>query len=124
MRNDINRLLEYSKKEALKWLKYPIESSIKDKIDILLEKGNEEDLIESFHKKLEFGTGGMRGIIGIGSNKINKYTIGLVTQGLSNYLKKIFKSNIGVAIAYDNRKFSKKFAKFSQGTSPLNRSDI
>ena len=50
-----------------------ITKKIKDKINILLEKGNEQDLIESFHKKLEFGTGGMRGIIGIGSNKINKY---------------------------------------------------
>ena len=113
MKDDIDRLLEYSKKEALKWLEYPIESGLKDEINFLLEKGNEEDLIESFHKKLEFGTGGMRGIIGVGSNKINKYTVGFSTQGLSNYLISKYDSNISVVIAYDNRKFSRDFAMFS-----------
>ncbi len=71
-----------------------------------------EGLEDSFYKNLEFGTGGMRGIMGLGDNRINKYTLGKNTQGLSNYLKKQFpKKEIKVAIAYDCRHNSKKFAK-------------
>ncbi len=69
-------------------------------------------LEESFYKNLEFGTGGMRGIMGVGDNRINKYTLGKNTQGLSNYLKKQFpKQEIKVAIAYDCRNNSKTLAK-------------
>src|SRR5690606_5312070 len=67
---------------------------------------------DSFYKDLEFGTGGMRGIMGVGDNRINKYTLGKSTQGLSNYLKKVFPdTEIKVAIAYDCRHNSKEFAK-------------
>lgn len=70
------------------------------------------ELEESFYKNLEFGTGGMRGIMGLGDNRINKYTLGKNTQGLSNYLKKQFPNEtLKVAIAYDCRHNSKKFAK-------------
>lgn len=70
------------------------------------------ELEESFYKSLEFGTGGMRGIMGLGDNRINKYTLGKNTQGLSNYLRKEFPNeDIKVAIAYDCRHNSKKFAK-------------
>ena len=110
MQNDTNSLLYQSRKEAEKWLTYPIHSVDKKKIKVLLNKKNQEELIDSFHKKLEFGTGGMRGKIGIGTNRINIYTIGFATQGLSNYLKQKFENNISVAIAYDSRKFSKDFA--------------
>ena len=110
MQNATNSLLYQSRKEAEKWLTYPIHSVDKKKIKVLLNKKNQEELIESFHKKLEFGTGGMRGKIGIGTNRINIYTIGFATQGLSNYLKQKFENNISVAIAYDSRKFSKDFA--------------
>ena len=65
--------------------------------------------MESFHKKLEFGTGGMRGLIGIGSNRINSYTISLATQGLCNYLNKVIDGNKSAVIAYDSRRFSKEF---------------
>ncbi|WGF92473.1 phospho-sugar mutase [Aequorivita marisscotiae] len=71
-----------------------------------------EELEDSFYKNLEFGTGGMRGIMGLGDNRINKYTLGKNTQGLSNYLKKQFPNQaINVAIAYDCRHNSKEFAK-------------
>ena len=71
-----------------------------------------EGLEDSFYKNLEFGTGGMRGIMGLGDNRINKYTLGKNTQGLSNYLKKQFQNQeIKVAIAYDCRHNSKEFAK-------------
>jgi len=73
---------------------------------------NPESLEESFYKNLAFGTGGMRGVMGIGDNRINKYTLGKNTQGLSNYLKKQFpKQQIKVAIAYDCRHNSKELAK-------------
>src|SRR5690606_16963126 len=71
-----------------------------------------DKLEDSFYKNLEFGTGGMRGIMGVGDNRINKYTLGKNTQGLSNYLKKQFTNEeLKVAIAYDCRHNSKKFAK-------------
>jgi len=69
-------------------------------------------LIECFHKNLEFGTGGMRGIMGIGTNRMNRYTLGKNTQGLSNYLKKVYPNEqVRVAIAYDCRHNSQEFAK-------------
>ena len=90
MQNDTNSLLYQSRKEAEKWLTYPIHSLDKKKIKVLLNKKNQEELIDCFHNKLQFGTGGIRGKIGIGTNRINIYTIGFATQGLSNYLKQKF----------------------------------
>lgn len=113
MNKEFTYLLEVSKKKANKWLDSDIDSKSKNEIIQLLHKKNQQLLLECFYKNLEFGTGGMRGIIGIGSNRVNKYTIGFATQGLSNYLNKVFQSNISVAIAYDSRKFSKEFAQWS-----------
>ena len=113
MNKEFTDLLEVSKKKANKWLDSDIDSKSKNEIIQLLHKKNQKLLLECFYKNLEFGTGGMRGIIGIGSNRVNKYTIGFATQGLSNYLNKVFQSNISVAIAYDSRKFSKEFAQYS-----------
>ena len=71
-----------------------------------------EELEDRFYKDLEFGTGGMRGVMGVGTNRINKYTLGKNTQGLSNYLKELYPNeNLKVAIAYDCRHNSKSFAK-------------
>ncbi|MGV6831565.1 MAG: phospho-sugar mutase [bacterium] len=69
-----------------------------------------KELEDAFYKDLEFGTGGMRGTMGLGTNRINRYTLGKNTQGLSNYLKEVFSGNIKVAIAYDCRNNSKEFA--------------
>ena len=93
MQSDINNLLKLAKAEADKWIRYGLKKKEEDEVNILLSKGNEDNLIESFHKKLEFGTGGMRGLIGIGSNRINSYTISLATQGLCNYLNKDINKN-------------------------------
>jgi phosphomannomutase len=77
-----------------------------------LQSNNPEDLNDSFYKNLEFGTGGMRGIMGVGTNRINKYTLGKNTQGLSNYLHKTYPNQpIKVVIAFDCRHNSKSFAK-------------
>ena len=102
-------LVKESRREAKKWLDYNLEDKEKEEIYNLLKPENENNLIESFHKKLEFGTGGMRGIIGIGSNRINTYTISLATQGLCNYLINLDNTKKTAVIAYDSRRFSKEF---------------
>lgn len=121
MNKEFTDLLEVSKKKANKWLDSNIDQKSKNEIIQLLHKKNQQLLLECFYKNLEFGTGGMRGIIGIGSNRVNKYTIGFATQGLSNYLNKKFQSNISVAIAYDSRKFSKEFAQWSAEVFSANK---
>lgn len=78
-----------------------------------LDKISEEEIEDRFHKDLEFGTGGLRGIMGSGTNRLNKYTVGKATQGLANYLNKKYKKDISVAIAYDSRNNSKEFAKIA-----------
>jgi phosphomannomutase len=97
------------KKNYKEWLKSPFdEDTIQDTKSLAK---NENELEDSFYKDLEFGTGGMRGLMGVGTNRINKYTLGKNTQGISNYLKKVFKKDISVAIAYDCRNNSKELAK-------------
>ncbi|MFT4736913.1 MAG: phosphoglucomutase [Cyclobacteriaceae bacterium] len=95
-----------------KWLaSEQLDSQSKNEIRTL-KTLNETEFIDSFYKDLEFGTGGLRGLMGIGSNRINKYTIGMATQGLSNYLKKNFQGEpISVAIAHDSRNNSRYFAE-------------
>jgi phosphoglucomutase len=107
---DKDSLFKLSLKASNEWLNSNIDDASKSEIIELQKIKNKNKLIESFYKNLEFGTGGIRGLIGTGTNRINKFTLGLATQGLSNYLKKKINSNIKVAIAYDNRKFSKEFA--------------
>ena len=99
-------------KKAKQWLEASnLDEDSRRTINLLLEPKNLEELDEAFYKDLEFGTGGLRGIMGVGSNRINKYTIGKATQGLSNYLNKTFPGeNISVAVAHDSRNNSKLFA--------------
>lgn len=107
------QLLEKVKKRANDWLNSSIDEASKDIIRNLLAN-NEKDLIESFYKDLEFGTGGMRGIMGVGTNRINIYTIGMATQGLANYLLKVYQDKkVKVCIAYDSRNNSEKFARYA-----------
>jgi len=96
------------------WLNGNFDIDTKNAVNQLIEKGG-EDLADAFYKELEFGTGGLRGIMGIGTNRVNKYTIGAATQGLSNYLKKEFASlkQIKVAVAYDCRNNSAIFGKIT-----------
>ena len=109
MQSRASDLIKISRIEAEKWLSNGLEKKDAKEIRDLLSVGNENNLIESFHKKLEFGTGGIRGLIGIGSNKINTYTISIATQGLCNYLNKINSDRQSAVIAYDSRRFSKEF---------------
>lgn len=96
---------------AQEWTKSPFDQATRDQVTSLLQQPNDE-LAESFYKDLEFGTGGMRGIMGVGTNRINKYTLGKNTQGLSTYLKTQFPNeDLKVAIAYDCRHNSKELAQ-------------
>lgn len=108
----INKFIFMKSIETAKaWLSDVFDKETRSKVQALID-GNPDELNEAFHKNLEFGTGGMRGIMGIGTNRINKYTLGKNTQGLSNYLKKSFPNQeIRVAIAHDCRNNSKTFAK-------------
>lgn len=100
------------REKAEKWLQSNLDRETKHLIEDLLKPGNENELAEAFYKDLEFGTGGLRGIMGAGSNRVNKYTIGMATQGLSNYLIKCFPNEqIKVAVSYDCRNNSQKLAQ-------------
>lgn len=81
-----------------------------DRKELLSIKGQQDEIQDRFYKELEFGTGGLRGIIGIGTNRINIYTVRKATQGLANYILKQEKEEKSVAIAYDSRRMSSKFA--------------
>ncbi|MBN2682638.1 MAG: phospho-sugar mutase [Bacteroidales bacterium] len=107
-----NPLLESVRFKAQTWLNSSIDNESKALIEKMLQN-DENELIESFYKDLEFGTGGLRGIMGPGTNRVNVYTIGMATQGLVNYLKKNFSnlSQIKVAVAHDCRNNSRLFAE-------------
>ncbi len=94
------------------WLSSEYDLDTTQKVQQLVDNNEETELIDSFYKDLEFGTGGLRGIMGVGSNRMNKYTIGKATQGLANYLKKSFPGQpLNVAIAYDSRNNSQPFGQ-------------
>lgn len=101
-----------AKKRIENWLKGPYDEETKNQIKKLL-KENSEELLDDFSKTLNFGTGGIRAKLGIGTNKLNQYTIAIATQALCNYIKKQKEKNPSVIIGYDNRKNSTFFAEVS-----------
>lgn len=106
-------LLQQVQAKAQSWLSSKvIDDNTKAEVKALLEKADSKELIDSFYKDLEFGTGGLRGIMGVGSNCMNKYTVGVATQGLANYLNKTFSNQkIKVALAHDSRNNSPYFTQ-------------
>lgn len=92
------------------WLNGNYDQAVKDDI-VRMQKDNPAELEDAFYKNLEFGTGGLRGIMGTGTNRMNKYTVGMATQGYANYLKQCFTGEISVAIAHDCRNNSRTFAE-------------
>lgn len=95
------------------WLKEDYDKETKDAIR-KMQKESPEELSDAFYRTLEFGTGGLRGIMGVGTNRMNKYTVGGATQGLANYLLKSFKNEaIKVAISHDSRLHSREFAEIT-----------
>ena len=106
-------LIKQVTEKAEKWLTPAYDAETQAEVKRMLENDDKTELIEAFYKDLEFGTGGLRGIMGVGSNRMNIYTVGAATQGLSNYLKKAFADlpQIKVAIGHDCRNNSRKFAE-------------
>lgn len=92
------------------WLSGNYDSETKAEIE-RLQKDNPAELTDAFYRNLEFGTGGLRGIMGVGTNRMNKYTVGMSTQGYANYLKQSFSGEIKIAVAHDCRNNSRKFAE-------------
>lgn len=112
---------EFINKRIQSWLDGNYDQTSKNWI-IENKNGNPKDLIDAFYKNLEFGTGGLRGIMGVGTNRMNKYTVGAATQGFANYLKKTYpKQTIRVAIAYDSRNLSKYFADITADVFSANK---
>ena len=97
------------------WLDGNYDAETKSQVKAMLNNDDKTDLIDSFYRTLEFGTGGLRGIMGVGTNRMNIYTVGAATQGFANYLKKQFASDsqISVVIGHDCRNNSRKFAEIS-----------
>ncbi|HPS27710.1 MAG TPA: phospho-sugar mutase [Bacteroidales bacterium] len=100
--------------KAQQWLTDDYDEETRRQVQQMIDE-NPEELLESFYKNLEFGTGGLRGIMGAGTNRMNKYTVGMATQGLANYLKKMFpgQEQIKVAVAFDSRNNSIYFAQIT-----------
>jgi phosphoglucomutase len=92
------------------WLSGNLDASTTAEI-IKLQAENSTALADAFYKNLEFGTGGLRGLMGVGTNRMNKYTVGMATQGFANYLKQCFPTGVAVAIAHDSRNNSRFFAE-------------
>lgn len=101
--------------KAEKWLTPAYDAETQAEVKRMLASEDKTELIEAFYKDLEFGTGGLRGIMGVGSNRMNIYTVGLATQGLANYLNKCFagKDQISVVVGHDCRNNSRPFAEIS-----------
>jgi phosphoglucomutase len=119
-------LLDQSKASAQQWLASPaIDEPTKLKIKDLLSREDSRELIDSFYRSLEFGTGGLRGLMGVGPNTMNQYTVGMATQGLANYLKKSFPGQpIKVAVAHDSRNNGRYFAEVVAGVFSANGFDV
>ena len=108
-------LIAQCEAKAKKWLSPAFDAETQKSVKAMLENEDKTELIESFYKDLEFGTGGLRGIMGSGSNRMNIYTVGAATQGLANYLNKNFKDldQISVVVGHDCRNNSRLFAETS-----------
>ena len=110
-----NELIQQCTEKAQTWLTAAYDAETQAEVKRMLENPDKSELIDAFYKDLEFGTGGLRGIMGAGSNRMNIYTVGAATQGLANYLNKCFagKKDISVVVGHDCRNNSRKFAEIS-----------
>ena len=108
-----SELIALCEAKAKQWLTPVFDADTQKAVKEMLDKEDKTDLIESFYKNLEFGTGGLRGIMGAGSNRMNVYTVGMSTQGFANYLKKNFadREQISVVVCHDCRNNSRLFAE-------------
>ena len=107
------QLIQQCETKAKQWLSPSFDEKTRKEVQSMIDNADKTNLIESFYKDLEFGTGGLRGIMGAGSNRMNIYTVGMATQGFANYLKKNFKDKeqISVVVCHDCRNNSRLFAE-------------
>ncbi len=101
------------------WLNGNYDEATKDAIR-KMQNSSPDELADSFYRNLEFGTGGLRGIMGVGTNRMNKYTIGMATQGFANYMKKSFAGEISVVVGHDSRNNSRTFAEITSNVFAAN----
>ena len=95
---------------AAEWLAEPFDAETRKEVFDLFQSGDEKELEDRFYRTLEFGTGGLRGLLGAGTNRMNRYTVSMATQGLANYLQRQFPEGASVVISYDSRHCSAEFA--------------
>lgn len=117
-----NELLQKVRAKAEAWLAPQYDEATRKEVQALLDNPDTTELVDAFYKDLEFGTGGLRGIMGAGSNRMNRYTVGTATQGLANYLIKEFgrDADLKVAIGYDCRHNSSEFSRMVAGIFAAN----
>lgn len=117
-----NELLQKVRAKAESWLSPQYDEATRKEVQALLDNPDTTELVDAFYKDLEFGTGGLRGIMGAGSNRMNRYTVGTATQGLANYLIKEFgrDADLKVAIGYDCRHNSSEFSRMVAGIFAAN----
>ena len=106
-------LIKQCTAEAQKWLSPAFDAETQAEVKAMLENEDKTALIDAFYQNLEFGTGGLRGIMGAGTNRMNKYIVGMATQGFANYINKAFagKKDISVVVGHDCRNNSRLFAE-------------
>ena len=111
--NNNEELIAQCEAKAKQWLTPDFDEDTRDAVQAMLDNPDKTELIESFYRDLEFGTGGLRGIMGAGTNRMNIYTVGMATQGFANYLKKNFKDReqISAVVCYDCRNNSDLYAR-------------
>lgn len=122
----MNSLLDISRQRAHQWLgSSAIDDDTRQEVNRLINQPDTRELVDRFYKNLEFGTGGLRGIMGVGSNCMNRYTVGVATQGLAHYLIKSFPGQkIRVAIAHDSRNNSPFFARVTADVFSANGIEV
>ena len=108
-----SELIAQCEERARQWLSPSFDEQTRREVQTMLDDADKTALIDSFYKSLEFGTGGLRGIMGAGTNRMNVYIVGMATQGFANYLKKCFadRAQISVVVCYDCRNNSDLFAR-------------
>jgi phosphoglucomutase len=108
-----SELIAQCEAKAKQWLSPSFDEDTRSQVQAMLDNADKTDLIESFYRDLEFGTGGLRGIMGAGTNRMNIYVVGMATQGFANYLNKNFKDKeqIAVAVCHDCRNNSRLYAE-------------
>ncbi len=117
-----SELIAQCEERAKQWLTPAFDEETRNAVQAMLDNEDKTDLIDAFYQNLEFGTGGLRGIMGVGTNRMNKYIVGMATQGFANYLRKAFagKKDIAVVVGHDCRNNGRMFAETVAGIFAAN----